>query len=292
MLPIVLIPVLTATFFLIRKRRALWMAVWGYYLITLLPVIGLVQVGRQSMADRYAYLPSIGPFLVIGLLAAWMFKKMTALKKGGFGLRLSCLAAGILLVLSLSVLSYQQIGIWKNSFTLWSYVVAEGPDRSFVAQNNLGVVYVHMGQLAKAAEHFDIAIRLEPHRYEGYYNRGIVFRKQGKLDRAIEYFTRAVTMNPKASNVYTDRGAAFAAVKDSKAALTDYNNAIEIDPGNNVAYYNKACLYSIMGDTDEACIWLEESIKKGYRDWAHIKKDIDLDPMRNVSCYKRIMSGK
>ena len=99
-------------------------------------------------------------------------------------------------------------------------------------------------------------------------------------------------MNPKASIVYTDRGATFAAMKDYKAALTDYNNAIEIDPGNNIAYYNKACLYSIEGDTNEACIWLDESIKNGYRDWAHIKKDIDLDPIRNVSCYKRIMSGK
>ena len=86
-LPIVLVIGLTTVFTVVVRKEKLWLAVWFYYTVTLIPVLGIVQVGGQSMADRYTYLPSIGPFVITGLSVVWIYEKLGTSKKWGVRLK-------------------------------------------------------------------------------------------------------------------------------------------------------------------------------------------------------------
>ena len=169
------------------KKRKVWLAAWGYYVVTLVPVLGIVQVGGQSMADRYTYLPSLGPFLVMGLGAAWLWEKAPAQKKLGPFVKLFIGVAAACMVFFLSFATIEQTGVWKNSLSLWTYVIAKEPEVS-LAYNNRGLTYDEMGRFDLAIEDFDRAIALAPSDHQAYSNRGMLYGKMGRFDKAIEDF--------------------------------------------------------------------------------------------------------
>jgi protein O-mannosyl-transferase len=111
---------------MVRKHR-LWLSVWSYYVVTLAPVLGIVQVGSQSMADRYTYLPSLGPFLATGLAAAWVVKKINMIRKGRTAARIVGVAVAVSLFVALSYLTVKQVGIWKDSTRFWFYIIEHEP---------------------------------------------------------------------------------------------------------------------------------------------------------------------
>src|SRR5208337_2312182 len=100
-----------------------------YYVITLLPVLGIVQVGGQSMADRYTYLPSLGPFLIIGVIAAKVYEKVIALNQRRVILRIASLFIALAMLTLISYATIGQIGIWKDSIKFWNYVIEKEPER-------------------------------------------------------------------------------------------------------------------------------------------------------------------
>ncbi|HTP03936.1 MAG TPA: tetratricopeptide repeat protein [Nitrospirota bacterium] len=233
------------------KKQRLWLSVWSYYVITLIPVIGIVQVGRQAMADRYTYLPSLGPFLIIGLGVAWAVSKMDTLPQWGLIIKLLGVAISIFVFVSLSYLTFRQIGIWNNSIRLWSYVIGKHPERVHLVYYFRGLAFLNTDQTDKAIEDFDMAIDLDPYFGDAFLNRGTAFEKKGMFEKAIENFGKAIALRPS-YEAYFNRGITFEKMGMLDKAIADYDKAIALNPSRYEAYHAAAKLYGKAGLFDKA----------------------------------------
>jgi Tfp pilus assembly protein PilF len=249
---LVLVAGLTAACLIIAKKQKFWLSAWGYYVITLIPVLGIVQVGSQSMADRYMYLPSLGPFIIMGLVAAWGLSKVTTLKKWKPAIRLFIAVAAISTFIVLAYLTSQQTSVWKNNMELWSYVIAKEPMKVPFAYYNLGMSYDKMGQYNKALEQYDKAIALNPASYETYSIRGYVLFEMGQFDKALEDYDRAIALNPSYFEAYNNRGIAFDEMGQYINAMKDFEKAIALNPSHFEAYYNFGTTYGKTSQFDKA----------------------------------------
>jgi hypothetical protein len=180
----------------IAGKKRVWLSVWSYYLATLAPVIGVVQVGGQAMADRYTYLPSLGPFILIGLASAWLWEHMNAWKKWGRLIKVSCAVAALCITVSLTYMTIRQIHIWKNSFELWSCVIEKEPGKVQTAYQNRGAYLSNIGKLDEAIADFNTAIALSPRDSTSYYLRGLNFYRMGTFDKAIADFEKTIALDP------------------------------------------------------------------------------------------------
>jgi len=234
----------------IKGSRKLWLAVWAFYVMTLLPVLGIIQVGEQSMADRYTYLPSIGPFLVAGLLVALAFSRLfPAPHRPG---RRTFFVAGILGVAALmSFLTIQQIGVWKDGLTLWNDVIRKEPGVSF-AYNNRGLVYDEMGLYDKAMDDYDRSVTLEPDFFRPYNNRGVILLKKGLPDEAIGDFDRSIALNPSFDDAYMNRGIAYDRKGLFGRAMEDFGKALSLNPLSYETLINRGVACGSRGMLEEA----------------------------------------
>ncbi len=261
---IVLVIGISTVCVVIVRRQRLWPAVWGYYVVTLMPVLGIVRVGLQSMADRFMYLPSLGPFLVVALMVAWVARKVSVPSRKNLLMKpLSATVAFVVLV-SISCLTMKQISLWEDDIKLWSYAIDKDPDGAAVCYNNRGTAYGKRGQFDKALEDLDKAIVLYPDYSDAYSNRGIVYSKVGLLDNAIESFNKAVALKPNAPDGYSNRGLAYAMTGQYDKALEDYNRAIEFNQDYAVAYYNRGKLFFDTGKQELALMDFQKACNLGY----------------------------
>ena len=231
LLPVFLVVVITAASIAVAKRQRIFLAVWIYFFVTLLPVLGIVQVGAQSMADRYTYLPSLGPFLLAGLGAAWVFKKGNSFQKQGMFTLLSSAGMAVILFF-LSYATIQQIGVWKNSLRLWDYVIEKSVQKVPFA----------------------------------YYNRGLAYGEKGFFDLAVEDFSRAITISPKFNMAYNNRGVAYFFKKEYSKALEDFNKAVFLDRNNAEAYINRGYVYLKTGNMSLALLDLKTGCDLGKKE--------------------------
>jgi protein O-mannosyl-transferase len=229
--------VITAACIVVTRKQKVFLSVWTYYVATLVPVLGFIQVGGQSMADRYSYLPSIGPFLLLGLLTAWLSEKVLRLQR--LVLRIALFGLGMTILLSLSFLTFKQATIWKNSITLWSFVIEKEPQTVPVAYNNRGFVFYEQGQFYKAIEDYDKAIALNSSNSDVYYNRGNAFDELGQFDKAIADYNKAIALNPLDSGAYNNRGLVFEKIGEIDKAIADYGKAVALDSSNSEASKNR-----------------------------------------------------
>jgi tetratricopeptide (TPR) repeat protein len=183
----ILIVITIVVIYTLKKLPFLFVG-WFWYLGTLIPVIGLVQVGKQAMADRYSYLPSIG----IAVMLVWgiplLFQSADMRKKILF-------PAGIAYLAILAVLTWQQCGYWKNSAILFNHALQVTKD-NYLAHNARGITYGELGQYQLAIEDFNKAIGLKQDYAEAYYNRGFAYAKLGQYQRAIEDFNETIHLKP------------------------------------------------------------------------------------------------
>jgi tetratricopeptide (TPR) repeat protein len=231
------------------KSRRAFLAAWLYYLVTLLPVIGLVQVGVQAVADRYAYLPSIGPFILAGLGAGFLFEKWTRA-------RTVVIAVMVMVSALLAYGTVRQSRAWKDSLTLWSHGIRLYPDRVPTAYYNRGVAYAEGegegGDLARAIEDYSTAIALSPGHTKAYLNRGSIYGLQGRYARAIEDFDTAIVLAPGDKEAYYNRGLAHDNRGDIEKALEDYNTAIRVSPDYAMAYASRGGAFVKTGNLKRA----------------------------------------
>jgi tetratricopeptide (TPR) repeat protein len=267
LLPILLVIGITVAAAVIAKKQSVWLAIWSYYLVSLLPVLGIFQVGSQSMADRYTYLPSLGPFFAAGLLAAWIFSQFeqaqqrTTLKRISF-------AAAATVILCLSSLTVKQIGIWKNSITLWDRVIEKEPNKSYIAYANRGKAFEKIGQSDRAIEDFTAAISLNPMNHVAFYERAISYEHKGLSGKAIEDYNRVISLTPDNVIAYLNRGMLFEKNALMNKALEDYDMAISLDPMNYEALNTRGVYYINNGFIEKAFADFSSaiSINSGYED--------------------------
>jgi protein O-mannosyl-transferase len=297
---IVLVVACTAASVSLVKKQKLWLAVWGYYVVTLLPVLGIVQVGSQLMADRYTYLPSLGPLLTMGLFAALIAEKVHTIKQRRPIAAVFSVVVALSVLVSLSYLTVKQIVVWKNSITLWSCVIDKQPypvlfpfkkrvesfhkkgqwseeiqDYDAIisldpsdgeAYYNRGVVFHKMGQLDRAKKDYDTAIAKQPFSPEAYNNRGVVYITLGLFDKAIEDLNHSIAINPQRADVHNSRGFAYLSIHQYEKALKDFNTAVNVDSNYVMAYLNRGKLYLRTGQTGLARADFKKACDLGDKD--------------------------
>jgi protein O-mannosyl-transferase len=217
---------------------------WLWYLGTLVPVIGIVQVGVQAMADRYTYIPLIGVFI----MAAWGIPELV--KRWRFH-REALAAASVSSLACLCLLTWIQVGYWQTSITLYDRALAV-TDRNSIAYNNRGIAYDRVGNQSSAITDYDHAIEINPRYAEAYYNRGIAYRTLGDPARAIEDFTRAIEIDPHYAEAYINRGVARNRLGSYQQAIADYDKAIGLNPRYAEAYYNRGIANGSLGNPMQA----------------------------------------
>ena len=218
--------------FVIRAgRRCPYLPVgWFWYLGTLVPVIGLVQVGAQAMADRYTYIPLIGLFLI----TAWTVNDISD-KWHFFERPLRALAT--ISLCTLTLLSLLQARHWKDSITLFQHNIRVTTN-NHLAHFHLGRNLEHHGQLGEALDHFYEAIRIRPDFSLGHYAVGNALSQLGELDAAINHLSRALELDPRLSRAHNNLGCLLIRQGKTKAAAHHFTEALRIDSGDQKARRN------------------------------------------------------
>ncbi len=196
---------------------------WFWYLGTLVPVIGLVQVGRQALADRYTYIPLIGLFIMI----SW---GVPAFIQGRPYRRSVVTAVALLALVGATVASWIQLGYWKNDLTLFRRAI-QVVDDNYIAHMNLGLAFFQRGNTEEASKHYYDAFSLGPKSDDLCYYLGLAFGEQGNLDKSIAYFTEAVTINPKFAVAHYNLGVALARQGRLDEGIRQFMKALQVDPG-------------------------------------------------------------
>ena len=179
-----------------RKNRA-WMITWVYYLVSVLPVSGILQVGSQAAADRYAYMPLIGPMALIGAGVAYAVEKAGEHGVAGkLGSKVLIAALSVLCV-AMIVITEGQIRVWRDGLTLWDRVFEIYPNSTPPAYRGRAEAYYRAGDFERAVADYSEAIRLDPLDYRSYSSRGIVYFVSERYDLALEDFNRALSIDPR-----------------------------------------------------------------------------------------------
>ena len=220
---------ITALCFFQRKIRPYLVVGWLWFLGALVPVIGIVQVGGQTMADRYFYIPSIGLFIVI----AFGLADIAETRRLAPSLS-AAVASGILL--ALAILTNAQIHRWSNSFTLFKHTLAVTPP-NLIIENNLGSALSRSGLHDEAGAHFEKALQIIPAHYDSLLydtllNMGITRFYQNRLPEAIEYCQSALRVRPDAPKAHDLLGMALAMQGHGEAALDEIRHAAELAPND------------------------------------------------------------
>ena len=226
---------------------------WLWFLGTLVPVIGIVQVGSQSMADRYTYIPLIGLFIGI----AWAGRALTDLYP-----RVKSIAFLAILILGviLAALSRTQVETWRNSVTLYEHVLRVVPDNP-IAMNNLGVVYLDAGVNDKAASLFRRAINLAPQYQDPWINLGVVALRNEDLVEARRCMIEAYKINPQNVSLRLSMGVLLFKKKDLGAAEREFHQVLAIDTHHETANHRLGILLFIQGRLDESEEFLQTALR-------------------------------
>ena len=282
---------LTVLFLYLGRRRKYLTAGWLWYLGTLIPVIGLVQVGGQSMADRYTYIPYIGLFIMIAwglpeLLSKWPPRKIV------LGLAATISLAG------LGVCAHRQVGYWNNSIALFSHAIKVTQNNA-LAYNNLGEAYGKLGRFQEMIEACQQALRIRPDYAKAYNNLGAAYGNLGRYQEAIEVLKKATKINPNLAEVYNNLGLAYAKLGRWQEAinyacraceLTNHRNAVFLDALAQA--YLSAGRFSEAAQTAEAALKINPNLANAYgtlgvvlaskgsseKALVHLKRSLEINP--------------
>jgi tetratricopeptide (TPR) repeat protein len=268
----------------LRRAKPYLVTGWFWYLGMLVPVIGLVQVGEQSHADRYTYLPQIGLYIMITWAIGDLLLESTRIRRVLVGV----MAAMAIVILS--VRAFGQTSYWKNSDTLWNHTLAVTEEND-VAHNNLGFLFLRRGELDKAisefqtaleirsrntqthyslgaaliqsnlgnalarkqlwdaaVDHLQEAVRLRPDYADAYFNLGSVLFQQGRIDQAIVEWRKALEISPRDAEAHRNVASALRKQGNVRDAISEYEQALDIAPGDGVALNNLAWILATCSD--------------------------------------------
>lgn len=236
-----------------RQQNPYLFVGWFWYVITLLPVIGLVQVGLQSMADRYTYVPLIGIFIAISWQAATflnLFKKT----------RLPVAIFAVLGVFFLGFLTYRQVGRWQNSYSIYSHSLAV-TSQNAVIHNNLGSILLGQGKTTRALQHFRTAAQIHPGDIDYINNYATALLELGNTELALRHFKLAQKLNPERKGVYYNLAKAMLRGGHLEAAGAYLLKAVEKYPEFGELYHLLGSVRLIRGDIASAMAAFEQAVR-------------------------------
>ena len=235
------------TLVIVGRRHRYLPVGWFWFLGTLVPMLGLKQVGAQAMADRYAYLPFIGLFIMI----CWGVSEWAERRR----LSLVWLAGpSIVGLLALMVAAHIQIGYWSDHVTLWTHTL-QVTTGNWQAENNLGMALLRRGQMEDAIPHFRAAAAINPDDAVSNMNIGIYQQTRGNAPQAIEQYKKAIrlTRDPKLkAKAYNNLGYAYKDIGDYADALQNLQAAVSVNPEFVGAWISLGLVAQKSGDLDLA----------------------------------------
>jgi len=228
------------------NRKPWFIVAWLWFLGTLVPVIGLVQVGIQSMADRYMYLPMIGLIIPVAwgipeLLSKWQYKKMI----------LSVSAACVIIIFFWNTRT--QLAYWSDTYTLFNRALAV-TENNFFAYNVLGDELALKGNYKTAEKFFLTALKIKPNDFDALERLGQLAYRNKKYDQAITYYSKALALNPSDPEIYNKLGIVFFSKQLFEQAREKFETAVRLNPKFDEAYYNLGLVDSKQGKISEATI--------------------------------------
>ncbi len=237
---------ITAFAFMARSHRYLLVG-WLWFLGALVPMIGLVHVGNQAMADRYAYLPFIGLFMMVCWGVAELAERqqipITVLR-----------SAGAIVLVVLAVLTHHQLAYWNDNLTLWTHAINSSTD-NYVAHDNLALLLIEQGQTDEAMQHFHAALAIYPSDPTSNLQIAIYDHQQGRLQDAIARYDQMIGQTPDGpgrAELLANRGLVYVDMKDSEHAQQSFDKAISMDPNNYRAWIGLGVLAVRSGDVSLA----------------------------------------
>ncbi|MDO8683856.1 MAG: tetratricopeptide repeat protein [Armatimonadota bacterium] len=267
---LLLVTISVAALFVGRRLRYLTVG-WFWYLGTLVPVIGLAQVGGQAMADRYTYIPLIGVFLI----AAWLIPDLLhglmgrnedkSKSKRTLPRCMICLSAAALgIVFLMMTLTHRQAGYWRDNVRLARHAI-QVTNRNAMAHYLLGIGLMEQGRGEEAAQNFRRALKIYPGFAGAYFNLGRHLARTGKTLQAIDCYEKALRISPDYSEAHNNLGNSLAAQGKFDEAIRHYRAAVEIRPDYGLAHCNIAVAMYFKKDYAAAWREVDLSLKYGHR---------------------------
>jgi len=245
--------VLTAIVIFRRKQNPYLLVGWLWYIVMLIPVIGIVQVGLQGHADRYTYLPQIG----LDIALVWLIWDLTksclprrsASAKAGRPQKIVLSSAAAIVLVTLSSLSWKQTTHWRDTEALWRHTLAVTPD-SDVAHAGLGGILFVRGQIDESIDHYERALRLRDGNVAAHFGLGRALAAKQKTDPAIFHFQKALSIQPDNIGASNDLGVMFASKGEIREAISTWQQSLSFDPDNADAANNIAWVRATATDPD------------------------------------------
>jgi Flp pilus assembly protein TadD len=244
------------TAFVMRFRNHRYLLVgWFWFLGTLVPVIGFVQIGDAAMADRYAYIPLIGIFVMIAFgIADWAEQR-----KPGWWPAIPALAV----ILALALTTHRQIGYWQSSYDLWVHALAV-TQNNFIAEDNLGGALLLEGKEEEAHPHFEAAARINPRDPMSRSNLGTYFQTHNQLREAVTEYEAAIALTSDPgllAGTYVNLGAAQRALGEDDAAREDLQQSLRLNPNQFNAWLGLGLLARQQGNLEESLSDLSRAVE-------------------------------
>ncbi len=250
---LVLLGAITIVALRFARERSYLITGWLWFLGTLVPVIGLVRIGAQAMADRYTYIPSIGLFVALVFCLADL---ANAWRIG----RVAIATASAVAILLLASLTASQIRRWRDSETLFGYVLSVTADNA-VVQYNLACALIQQQRYAEAVPHLAETLRIKPDHLHALGNMGLALRKQGQVAEAIAFYQRALAVNPGSAKVRWQLGQALADQGRNDEALPELLQAAEVAPDDFDIRMDLGLTLTRQGKLSEAISQLNEAVR-------------------------------
>ena len=249
----VILIAITAIAVLAARRYPYVPVGWFWYLGSLVPVIGLIQVGSQTQADRFTYVPAIGLFIVV----AWgAYDLATRWPRG----RVALAGAASITLAACSITARVQTGYWRDSLTLWQHTL-DVTSENAGGHAYLGLALANLGKTDEAISHYTEAIRIEPKLPDVHVNLANALASQGKTDDAIAHYHDELRMRPNTINAHNGLGSALDDQGKYAEAIVHYRDALRIDPGSAPVLNNLGIALVNQGNLDEAASYLVEAAR-------------------------------
>jgi Flp pilus assembly protein TadD len=227
---------------------------WLWYIGTLVPVIGIVQVGNQAFADRYTYIPLIGIFIMVAWLAAEGYSHC------GKGMLAVIVGAVIVWLAMFSILTVRQVSLWKDSYTLFGHTLKVTHD-NYPAHCLYGVALLSRGQYAAALNHFHEAATIKPAEVRVHVNYGLAYEGLKNYEAAIGEYRAAIRVDPRDAKAYRCLGVALIKNGNTQEAISYLQQAIDLDSTSLAAYANLASAHERLGNVEEAIGCLTNALR-------------------------------
>jgi tetratricopeptide (TPR) repeat protein len=237
----------------LRRRCPYLLVGWLWHVGMLVPVIGIVQVGSQMMADRFTYLPQIGPCIALAWGLADVRRSWPSRRR----------LWGVGAALSLAFLmgcAWRQTTFWQDSETLWTHALACN-SQNYVAHNDVGLVLADRGRLDQAMAHYQKALEIDPDYALAHYNLAVILAGRGQVDSAITHYQKALEIKPDYAHAYYNLAVVLADRGQVDSAITHYQKALEIKPDFAEAHNNLGNALAGRGRVDSAIAHYQKALE-------------------------------